>query len=59
MLLEARSRDIHSRVNILICPTRRVNHGSDNSPIRKKYTDSSIIQRENAKLLRRFQRDFF
>ena len=64
MLLEGRSRNINSRrrkpewINIRICPTTHVLI-SDNSPVRKYYFDSNIIENENARVLRCLQTDYF
>ena len=45
-------------INIRICPTTHVLI-SDNLPVRKSYFDSSIIQNENATILRHFSMDYF
>ena len=45
-------------INIRICPTTNVLI-RDNLRVRKSYFDFNIIKNENARILRRFSKDYF
>ena len=63
MLFEGRSRNINargrSRSALIFVFARQHVLISDNLPVRKNYFDSNIVQNENARLLRRFSKDYF